>query len=625
MKYLLGSLLALMLMLGGCAAQNTDATIAPETTVPPTAAPETEPEAPAPLYIPGSRTECESNGAFRLYMPENSDCREILALGEDRLLLLSGSGGATTLTVLSGEDLVLAAVYEAPCSLSIKDGSLYLSEEAIGYHDQSTGRYILLNHDLAQTHALTLPEDVTGTAYLSGDAKYLYYATETEMKALELSLGVCHTLRQQEGQHSALNGSFLGGSVLRYTQQLSDGSLQQVYVSSADGSTLSTGDGTEIFTAYADSYLAEIPEAGLRRLMWGRTGGAVREFDPGSQSCPYLFLPGGAVTISSEENVTAVHYFDLDTGKSVASGTLHGELTVIGAAMQADTVYLLCLDEKTQRCRIYGWDLTVSEDPEPSSCLLPWYTADQPDTDGLTALQGRADKLGETYGIHILLWQGAAHSAPEGCGFTAEYLTAVYQRDLAVLEAALEQLPMEFYNALGDGFTICLVRSIQGNGELCGMESSVLPYWQGSRPYIAVTVGESLTESFFHGLGHIVDSKVLSASSALDGWQSLNPREFFYSKSRTGEMDAAWQVYLEGEHRCFVDEISTQYPNEDRAQVFAAALGADPSVFETDAMQEKLLAICFGIREGLKLEAYSGTLPWEVWLHTSLVPEKQGS
>lgn len=611
MKYLLP--LLLLALLSGCAAQEQAPTAAPTEAAVTAYMEITEPTEPAGLYIPGSQTENRSNGAFKLYMPKSDDCRELLPLGENKLLLVSGDNSTTKLTLLTGEALVPTAVHDAPCVLSTADGSLFVSDDTIAYYAPLSNVFIFLNHELNQTLVISLPDDLTGNACLSGDGSQIYYTAGTEIKALNLSLGVAHTLRKDETPLPGLTGSYLGGQVLTFQ----NGEDQTVYLSTDDGSTLRTDDGTAIFTTRGGEYLAETWESGIRRLIWSDGESFLWEFDPESQDCPYLQLPGGALTVDPAAEGTEVTYHDL-AGKLRYTAEFSSKMEILDGARNGDTLYLLCLDIGTQKQRIYSWTLSGGEE---DTSLIPCYTAALPDSEALNAMQAQANVIGEKYGVTIQLWEAAAADAPAGCSFEAEYLEKVYLRDLETVDAVLRKLPAEFYAALKEPLTIKLVRSIGGNDTLCSLESTVLPYWNGAAPCIAVTVGDDLTEGLLHGLGHVADSIMLSKSNEAYDWNDENPWQFYYAYSYVDGVDDAWQVYLEGEHRHFVDGISTHYPKEDRAQFFAAALGADASVFEADGMQDKLYMLCEALREALDLEEHPELLPWEQYLEDSLLPD----
>jgi hypothetical protein len=76
---------------------------------------------------------------------------------------------------------------------------------------------------------------------------------------------------------------------------------------------------------------------------------------------------------------------------------------------------------------------------------------------------------------------------------------------------------------------------------------------------------------------------------------------------------------LTGQKRAFVDRLSMSYPLEDRAAIFAAAMGeGNEAVFATDTMQQKLLTLCKAIRHAFGWKKSEETYIWEQYLTESI-------
>jgi hypothetical protein len=128
-------------------------------------------------------------------------------------------------------------------------------------------------------------------------------------------------------------------------------------------------------------------------------------------------------------------------------------------------------------------------------------------------------------------------------------------------------------------------------------------------------VGNHSEQALYHELYHVMETHILTNSSALDPWEDLNPTDFTYGQEGLPD------IYLQGQTQAFVDRYSTQSPKEDRARVFEnAMLSGKHSVFRSEYMQRKLTAICTGIREAYKLKKHPEVLPWEQYLVNPLVP-----
>ena len=82
------------------------------------------------------------------------------------------------------------------------------------------------------------------------------------------------------------------------------------------------------------------------------------------------------------------------------------------------------------------------------------------------------------------------------------------------------------------------------------------------------------------------------------------------------------EAYLEGENPAFVNEISMSYPTEDRKQIFYYAMTeAGAGKFQGEALQNKLIALCAGIREAFGWNSTQEAFPWEQYLQTPMTPE----
>ena len=235
-----------------------------------------------------------------------------------------------------------------------------------------------------------------------------------------------------------------------------------------------------------------------------------------------------------------------------------------------------------------------------------YFPAHAPDTEGLSGCRETARQLEEVYGIGILLWD----EVPEAAANIREHLVPVIRRELAVLEQRLSVFPEKMLQETAAHFprlSICLVRE----------RSSSLPcshFREEEQPHILLESGHS-GEALYHALFHAMETHILGNSKALDRWMELNPAGFAYDEDYTANKARDSGIYLFGEHQSFVNRFSMSYPREDRAEIFARAMmPGSEALFEKDAIQKKLAALCAGIREAYQLENYDGVLPWEQYL-----------
>ena len=134
--------------------------------------------------------------------------------------------------------------------------------------------------------------------------------------------------------------------------------------------------------------------------------------------------------------------------------------------------------------------------------------------------------------------------------------------------------------------------------------------------YITLVMGPDLEQSFYHQLSHIIDTRVMGASSVYDNWASLNPDGIRYANSYqlpSVETEAAW---FSGDSRVFVDPYSISFPREDRARILEyAMMPGNEDVFASETMQKKLATLCQGIRQAFELEE-DVVYRWEQYLIT---------
>jgi len=130
---------------------------------------------------------------------------------------------------------------------------------------------------------------------------------------------------------------------------------------------------------------------------------------------------------------------------------------------------------------------------------------------------------------------------------------------------------------------------------------------------VVIAVGKYSEQALYHELYHVMETHILTESTALDQWNSLNPPGFTYDNGYHSDRDSG--IYLQGDSRAFVDTYSMSFPKEDRARILEYAMLPDNrDLFSSEIMQEKLTAICRGIREAYRLKEYEKPLLWEQYL-----------
>jgi hypothetical protein len=316
-------------------------------------------------------------------------------------------------------------------------------------------------------------------------------------------------------------------------------------------------------------------------------------------------------------------FVDLTRASGAAKISTAGlmDIQVLGAG--EDCVWFAAWVEKQKAQCLFRWDPSQTKTENDRTYLEPYYTADNPNLDGLQACKELARTLGDQYGVNILIWNDTDAYHPWDYTFIPEHRPEIYRRDLQALEQALQKFPEGFLNEAASGsdngrLTICLVRGLKREEQTNAPENADgAQYWMEDSPYIALAVGESLEQTFYHQISHLIDSCVISTSKAYDDWEYLNPWEFNYDYDYEENKNREDEGYLDDENRLFIDTYSMSYPREDRARILEyAMMPGNESYFASEQMQEKLSVICSALREVFDLDP-DQQYAWEQYLKDS--------
>ena len=615
-------ILLLTLLLVGCThtepEQTEQTTIAPTTeTSQPTQTTSTLPG----LYEKQSEMEAATGGAVREYELPQGHCLDIQAMGDDLLLIMEQ--GETTLTRVTGDDLNPIAERSLE-ALTLTN--LLVQEDGIGYFDERRGSVVFLNGALEEDSCFALPENMSGLPAIAPDRGSVYYTTENDLRVLDLKTGISRLLKQT--QYTALNlvDVYGNGSVLHMTAEDESGEWIDVFLSARTGETEYLLEEPLEFSVFEDRIFLSMEDGSVRLLVFGQVDEEYRCLVPEEQD--YSAVPilewNGCVIVTNDGNDTMLSYYDLDTGYRTAEVTLPGISSVSEFVVAGERIYFL--GSTGEDTALYGWNITRSATRERLDHTDEVYTRDYRDTEGLANCTAWADRISDEFGVDLRIWEDAQTEA-ENVTLVGEYQVPAYRRDLAALESALEKFPAGFFAAAAEGtdsgtLHICLVRSIEGTAEeLTGRDQS-LQLWLAGDVYIFLTMGEDLVESFCHELSHVIDNRVFGTCVLFDDWEDLNPGSFDYDYNYETNLIRDDSEYLGEEDRAFIDTYSMSYPKEDRAAIFASAMGeGNGSYFESSTMQKKLRQLCLGIRESFGYEDIQEALPWEQYLEEPLYKE----
>lgn len=612
MKYYLTVLLCLLLC--GCSAR--------QQTVPVESAPqETTDVLSVAMYDPNHPMELRYPGQVQGYSLSQRKVHGLLALGSD-ILILSGQDN-TTLTLLTGDTLQVSTVRTLGFHLGQENPSIQIHNDCLSFFDPRLSETVVLDHELQEVRRIAVPQEVSGTPILSSDTRTLYYCTPWAVVAWNLDSGIRRTVRELQHDSQELTALLWQDQILACTVR--DKGLSKTLLLKADnGSELHTlPEGARLITDDTGYFFSG--EDGFQDLLIFSRDGAEKELllpqDP-FEDIYYLSENSAAVTVRSEKDGICLDYYTLESGILSASLTLDSlqkPKQIVSCADHA--VYILVYDPAADCDTVYRWDVPaqVSYTSDPVSHTFAYRDEADPDPEALEQCRQYARSIGQKYGISVRIWEDACQVQPWDYQFAPESLAPVLQKELKLLDQRLSRFPAEILEQTTGhftGLTICLVRKITGSDSADSLATATgIQFFENNHAYVVITTGRHSEQALYHELFHVMETHILTNSSALDHWEALNPADFSYG---TGEVP---EVYLQGQTRAFVDSYSTESVKEDRARVLENAMLKDrETVFRSEYMQRKLTALCQGIREAYGLKKLEETFPWEQYLSTPLSP-----
>ena len=589
--------LMMALLLAGCAAEDPSA----ENTA---AAGEADAQTSG-LYDPENEVESNTAGAVRAYSLIKGDFSAIVAMGEDYLLF-----GQNTLTVLTGDTLVPAASLTLEDLPAADSGMIQVNAQNVVYFSAADQAVVWLDKDLREISRLQLSETVIGSVYLTQDGTAMYYCTEGAVRVMNLQTGMSQLLKEQSGIAGGITGGLFGGQILRCSLEEEEGTVETVLISGQTGQTLARGE--EFGDMRFGSQWYFLPK---------QAGWFVGEFGQQAQSFlyredfEYVPLPqiGAVVGIQTLGQNKVLYYYDLDSGLRSGAVWLKNLGQVSDVTTDGQDIWFTCGD-----C-LYRWSPELSPSPEQTVYTQPHYTREDPDEEGLAALQLRAEALAQRYGVEIRLWEDPRNFVPWDYSFETEYLIQPLEEGMNALEKALAGFPEGFFTTAARWtdsgvLKILLVRGIYGSeynmNSAAGME-----YLLNGDAFIALSLGDGLEQSFYHTMGHLIDTVVLSNCSVFYEWDELNPGGFRYDNDYLANENRDGEKYLKGSNRYFIDTYSMSFAVEDRARILEyACMPGNEEYFTSKYMQAKLKRICKGIRQAFGLKDDPTRFLWEQYL-----------
>ena len=617
MKKILPALLCWLLLLGCTASPEPEVTI-------PTTDPVTEP-AQAGYYDPGSSLEAATKGAVRCYPLRGMSCSDLLVL-DDNILLIAAAEHSSELTLLTGPEGIPAAQLHINSRLSGDTDSLHRWDNGISFYEDGNCLTLVLDNSLGVASILDVPEGILGDPILSSDRNTLYYCTADSIRALELGTGISRCLREMDYPTQYLRGLHINDTVLECAYMDGSTGIRTMFLSTDTGAILHTLYSEPDFYSHGDRYYTEFAESSVHFRLFGAADSQSSSLNlPQDALCYFLPENNAAVTMESYDGTEILlNYYDLESGLRTGALTLPTDTFPWAIRAYADgKVCFLNYDREYEAQVLHIWDTTLTPVSDDHCYTSLHYTRDDPDTEGLAACRAYAEEIGQRYGIEVLIHKEAAAVEPFDYDLEHEHLVGVLKRELELLDRNLSRYPEGFLATLAsrfDGITICIVRSLTGTAEAGSLEAADgIQFLSGYRAYIALAAPTNTEYALYHELCHLIDTMVISESSAYDRWNELNPQGFSYDYDYIANKTRDSSAYLQERSRYFIDTYSMSFPKEDRARIMEYAMTeGNESYFQSPTMQAKLKLLCEGIREAFGLWKSPETFRWEQYLNTSL-------
>lgn len=616
MKYWLGLVLVLTLLLCGCAPEQepttpTDVTLPSQGTTDPSAP--TETQEPTEPEIPGLKRFTVTGFYGMAYLG-------------DRIVLARDDQGTGELCLVEPETMEVVKTVRLAEGLVPAWEEVRITDMGIGFYDQGSRMMVFWNTELQELARVSFPEEVLGKAWLSPDWTKSYYCTAWGIHVMDMQTHIEMLLKENPGQEQMLTGILENGTILRYSVISETGAHQTHLVDATTGALVEESLALDALTTWKDAYYLPIDDGAVRRLIFG-TKTAQQLLWPRVEDAKIYPVPSvnGVVTeyaVSQEDGSTRYiwEYYDLESGRRTAQIDIKNARMLALTPAGEDKIW--CLSGNEIQEALYLWDLSQTPTDDTQVYVTPYYTADNPDRAGLAALQQELNVLGNQYGVTFRIWQDAVANNPWDYSFEGEYFAQVYRKYLPILQKVLSHFPEGFFQkATGSAdkkLVISLVRSIgdivdtDGRREIPGIQ-----YWLGDAPCMALELGNDLEKSFYHQIGLLIDNQVLMRSKAFDEWNKRNPAGFAYDNDYIKNLDRKDDQYLEAGKRYFVDMFSMSYAKEDRATLLEyACMPGNEAIFAEPVLQAKLKQICLGIREVFDLKNVQTTFLWEQYQTT---------
>lgn len=543
---------------------------------------------------------------------------KLVPMGQDILMVSTTAENQVRLTLISGNHPAVRASRLLEQGVSV-DACFRANSGGVGYYFAMENCLVVLDANLQEMSRIQLPQDIQGAPAVSQDFSRIYYCTADQIRVLELKTGVSRLLKQHTCQSQSIL-TLADGDGLLVCRLTVDDREQTVFIATEDGRTLGADPSCIEFLDGEQGYYLRRRDGIVMEYLFGFFRGETRSFAVELQEKSLCYVPQShrIVTAEAAESTLLLDAYDLNSGKLYAELSVHGIKEVHSFASNDRGLWFVAEGDGSRN--LCCWDTAAAAVESSGVYTTAYFTAQDPDQEGIAKLQARADALGKQCGVKIIVTPEDVPQ-PEDYTLTTEHQTKALEAGLAALEQALPRFPEGFFQRIVEDtgnkeLTISLVRSISD-------DQVSLQYWRGANAYIAISVGENVERQFYHELCHVLDAFIYANTRDMDVWNTLNPEGFAYDYSYELYKNHGTE-YLEGAQRAFIDAFSRTYPKEDRARIWEYALmPGNDDCFDSEIMQAKLRLLCASIRDAFDWKRDSRAFPWENYLEEPLAYVKK--
>lgn len=542
--------------------------------------------------------------AFASYPLEQPQITALYSMGDDLLLVSPGA-----LARIDCETLATTAQAEVASFVS----ALQVFPDRVSFCGLGSRELTVLDGSLRKILRLPIPEDMTGEPCLSEDGTALYYCTPKAIRVLDTQSGVSRLIKEDSGSGKSLEGLLLQDTVIHCSYDDPNLGRRSLFLRSDTGMTLLERECLSV-SCRDKTYYARLSD----EAVFGKENEQPKVILPKDTGAFIAFLPEEnlAITVSASPEITLGCY-DLSTGLLRGEMVLHSTCFPRSFCHAGGAVWFLMWDgERDTLCR---WDVTITPSQDTAVYTVQYHPASDPDAENLKEWGREAERIGQRFGIRVLVWKDAVFSVPDGYSLEPEHRTYIISRELGLLEQRLARFPKGFLEQL-EGLTVCLVRSIAPTPDNPSAEAAEgIRFRSGEGNFLILAAPQE--RIFWYQMYHLMESRILTCSSAYDNWDSLNPGDFEYDYDYEANRLRDGSPFLQETSRSFVDTFSMSFPSEDRARIMAYAMQpGNAELFSAPILQQKLSKLCTGIREAFSLTDYSAPLPWEQYLLRPIAP-----